>query len=89
MHDKGIISEIERVLKKNGFVFIQVPKLKNQATKYEQIETNTFVPLDGDEIGLPHHYFTSEELEDFFSNFNITDIHLDEWSHYCMTAYKR
>ncbi len=83
-----IIAELERVLKKGGFIFITVPKLKNQAMKYKKIEQNTYVPLDGWEKGLPHHYFTKEELEDFFFNFNIVDIHLDRINHYCLSAFK-
>jgi len=83
-----IIAELERVLKKGGFIFITVPKLKNQAMKYKKIEQNTYVPLDGWEKGLPHHYFTQEELEDFFFNFNIVDIHLDRMNHYCLSAFK-
>jgi len=83
------ICEMERVLKSGGCIFVTVPKLKNQATNYEQIETNTYVPLDGWEKGLPHHYFTPEELKDFFSNFEVVDIHLDATQHYCMFGFKR
>ncbi len=83
-----IIAELERVLKKGGFIFITVPKLKNQAMKYKKIEQNTYVPLDGWEKGLPHHYFTQEELADFFFNLNIVDIHLDRMNHYCLSAFK-
>jgi len=85
---KKIIAEMERILKKGGFIFVTVPKLKNQATKYKEIEPNTYVPLDGWEKGLPHHYFNPEELKDFFLNFDIVDIHLDQISHHCMSAFK-
>lgn len=85
---KRIISEVERVTKQNGFIFITVPKLKNQGKNFKQIEPNTYIPLDGLEKGLPHHYFTSEELRDYFSNFNIIDIHIDKRSHYCLSAFK-
>ena len=85
---KNIIAEMERVLKKDGFIFVTVPKLKNQATKYKEIERGTYVPLDGQEKGLPRHYFAQEELKDFFSHFNVTDIHLDQIDHYCLSAFK-
>jgi cyclopropane fatty-acyl-phospholipid synthase-like methyltransferase len=85
---KKIISEIERVIKKGGFIFITVPKLKNQGKNFAQIERHTYVPLDGPEKGLPHHYFTPEALSDFFSNFDIKDIHIDRRNHYCLSAYK-
>ena len=86
---KKIISEIERVIKKDGLIFITVPKLKNQGEKFKQIEQNTYIPLDGYEKGLPHHYFTPEELKDFFSNFDIKEIHIDQRNHYCLSANKQ
>ena len=86
---KGIIAEIERVLKKDGFIFITVPKLKHRDQAYKQIEVNTFVPLDGPEKGLPHHYSSPEELREFFDNFDIAGIHLDAVKHYCLSAFKR
>jgi SAM-dependent methyltransferase len=86
---KKIIQEIERVLKKDGFIFISVPRLRDQGQEFEQVEPNTFVPLDGPEKGLPHHYFTPEELREFFGNFSVSDIHLDAVNHYCLSAFKR
>jgi cyclopropane fatty-acyl-phospholipid synthase-like methyltransferase len=85
---KGIVREIERVIKKGGFVFITVPKLRNQASTFRQIEPNTYVPLDGPERGLPHHYFTPEELKEFFAGFRTIDIHLDSFGHFCLSAFK-
>lgn len=86
---RGIANEVERVLKKGGFVFLTVPKLRNQGENFREIEPGTFVPLDGREEGLPHHYFTPEELRDVFDEFEIADIHLDATQHYCLTAFKR
>jgi SAM-dependent methyltransferase len=86
---RGIVAEIGRVLKPGGFLFVTVPKLRNQGQTFEQLETNTFVPLDGPEKGLPHHYFTPEELQEVFRDYHIVDIHLDDWQHYCLSAFKR
>lgn len=85
---KKIISEMKRVLKENGFIFITVPIFKNQGTNFKQIELNTYIPIDGHEKGLPHHYFTKKELKDFFFNFNIVDLHIDRENHYCLSAIK-
>lgn len=84
-----IVAEISRVLKKGGFLFVTVPKLRNQGETFEQLEPNTFVPLDGPEKGLPHHYFTPEELQKVFEGYDVADIHLDAWEHYCLSAFKR
>lgn len=86
---RGIAAEILRVLKKGGFVFLTVPTLRNQGEKFREIEPGTFVPLDGSEEGLPHHYFTPAELREVFGKFDITDIHLDSTQHYCLIAFKR
>jgi 2-polyprenyl-3-methyl-5-hydroxy-6-metoxy-1,4-benzoquinol methylase len=86
---ESIVHEITRVLKKDGLVFITVPKLQNQAETFKEIEPHTFVPLDGPEKGLPHHYFTPEELRKIFNDYNIIDIHLDSMEHYCLSAFKR
>ena len=79
-----MIAELERVIKPNGLVFATVPTLKDQAENFEQIEPNTFVPLDGIEKGLPHHYFSEEELRACFSGFDVLDIHVDTVKHFCL-----
>lgn len=85
---RRVVQEIGRVLKIGGFLFVTVPKLKNQGEKFEQIEPNTFIPLDGREKGLPHHYFTPEELREVFGTWDVADIHLDKINHYCLSAFK-
>lgn len=85
---RDIIREIARVLRKDGFIYITVPRMKNQAITFREIEPGTFVPLDGLEKDLPHHYFTPEELREVFEDFRITDIHLDSTEHYCLSALK-
>lgn len=86
---RHVVREVTRVLKPAGFVFVTVPKTRNQARTYEQIEENTFVPLDGPEKGLPHHYFTPRELRGVFGVFDIKDIRIDSVEHYCLSAFKR
>ena len=92
---REIIQEITRVLKRGGFLFVTVPRLKNDRPfsswekTFEQVEPNTFIPLDGPERGLPHHYFTPKELREVFGGFDIADIHLDTVHHYCLSGYKR
>ena len=84
----ALIGEMTRVLKDDGLLFISVPQLQNQGTRFQQIEPGTYIPLDGAEVGLPHHYFTLAELRDLFQSFTILDIHPDSHHHYCLTATK-
>lgn len=86
---RRLVGEIARVLTPGGVVWVSVAKLRNQGTHYREIEPNTLVPLDGKEAGLAHHYFTPEEMRAVFSAFDVTDIHLDQTSHYCLVGVKR
>jgi cyclopropane fatty-acyl-phospholipid synthase-like methyltransferase len=86
---RGIVEEVSRVLKRGGFLFVTVPKLRNQGETFEQLEPNTYIPLDGPEKGLPHHYFTPAELREVFGAYDVVDIHLDAWDHYCLSAFKQ
>jgi SAM-dependent methyltransferase len=85
---RKVVKEIARVLKKDGVVYVTVPKLSNQAETFQEIEPGTFIPLDGLEKGLPHHYFTPEELRELFKDFEITNIHLDSGEHYCLLGIR-
>jgi ubiquinone/menaquinone biosynthesis C-methylase UbiE len=86
---KKIAKEISRVLKPGGILFVVVITVKNMAKNWKEVEPGTFIPLDGREKGLIHHFFTEEELRDVFSGFEITHLHLDKERHYCMTAFKK
>jgi SAM-dependent methyltransferase len=70
------IAEIWRVLNWGGIAFVTVPAHHNPEGKFEEIEPNTFVPLQGGEAGLPHHIFSAEELEAAFDRFRILDLSL-------------
>ena len=85
----ALVDEITRVLKPNGLLFVTVPQLQNQGTQFQQIEPGTSIPLDGREAGLPHHYFTQEELRNLFNQYLVMDLHLDRDHHYCLTAVKQ
>ena len=86
---RRIVEEISRVIKKGGLLFVTVPRLRNQGKTFKQLEPNTYIPLDGPEKGLPHHYFTPQELREVFAGYDIEDIYLDASQHYCMLAFKR
>ena len=68
------IQEIWRVIKPGGLAFISVAGKLHQDTDYKEIEPGTYLPLEGDEEGLPHHIFTEVELRAEFSDFEIMDL---------------
>jgi len=88
---KKVISEIYRVLKPSGYLFVTVPKSRNvkfQGKKWKKIGYRTYVPLEGIEKGIPHFYFTKKLIREFFKDFEILDIHLDRYNHYCILMVK-
>lgn len=98
------ISEIERVLKPGGLIFITVRKRKfrkfypdlaiiekygKQKSRYKVIGPRTYVPIEGGEKGLIHYLFNKELIKKEFKNFKISDIWLDsEKRHYCFLGSK-
>jgi SAM-dependent methyltransferase len=95
---KRIVKEIDRVLKKGGYLFLQVPafsheetlKWKQEGLKSEEPELRTYIHLKGEEKGIPHHHFSKEELLRLFENYNIEEIHraTEHYRGYCLIARK-
>lgn len=89
------INEIERVLKPGGVLFVTFPVLhpgpvsEEDDWKLVEVEEGTYVPQRGWESGIPHHYFTLEEIPIEFRSFDIHDIYLDETDHRCVIAELR
>ena len=82
---------MKRTLKRNGLVFITVPKTKKNKfrSKVKMIEPRTLVPLDGEEIGVPHYIFSKDLLKKSFRSFQIMDLHIDSLMHYCLLGRLR
>ena len=81
------ISEIERVLKKDGIIFITVAAKKNMigATKSKLVKPRTYISIDGDEAGLPHYLYNKILMKKDFKNFKILNLHIDKSKkHYCL-----
>lgn len=90
------ISEIKRVLKPNGLIFITVPgRISQGKTRYclvktaRKVEKNTYIPTKGEEIGVPHYIFNKKLIFKLFSDFSILNISKDEKDYYCIWGQKR
>lgn len=70
------VSEIARVLAPGGWLYLTV-SVWDVDTLSEQdfihVEPNTFLPLVGDEKGVPHHLFTPESLADALGAFELPE----------------
>ena len=70
-------NDIQRIVRKGGMILISVPAWKaieEDSPQPNEIEPHTFIPTCGDEKGLPHHLFTSEEFRDIFPQFEVMDL---------------
>lgn len=84
------ISEIYRVLRPGGWLFLTVTIARptQPPENSVEVEPNTYVRLAGHEKGVPHHYFDLNELRREFSQFEVVDLHQDSRDYTCMLARK-
>jgi SAM-dependent methyltransferase len=66
--------EIARVVRPGGEILVSVPVGKDAGDDHVEVEPQTFVPLTGTEKGLPHHFFTPEELPELFAPFETEQV---------------
>ncbi|MFC1801027.1 class I SAM-dependent methyltransferase [Nanoarchaeota archaeon] len=87
---KFCISEIERVLKPRGVVFVTVTKsgYKKWACKFREAKPRTFIPLDGPEKGLPHFIYTQKIMKKDFKGFKSIKMWVDSRGHNCLLGSK-
>jgi SAM-dependent methyltransferase len=87
------VSEIERTLKTNGIAYITFPRLgggsKIDEWELKEIEENTYIPQAGQEKGLPHHFFTLDEIYEVFNSFNIMEVYDDRTNHRAIFVIKK
>lgn len=92
----GAISEIERILKRGGLVFITLPGMYvNGKMRYyynhdsREIGPRTRVPTKGEEKGLPHFYYNKEIILRHFRGFSMLEFWKDKKDYYCFIAEKK
>lgn len=97
---KMIAREIDRVLKDNGYLYLQVPShtsemrtIKEQGgiDKVKFVDEMTHLPFEGPEKMIPHHHFTREHIAELFPNYSTLDLH-EESDHYngiCFIGQKK
>lgn len=86
-----VFAELLRTLRPGGRILISVSAdCDPRRGTGQQIEAMTFVLTDGPEAGVPHHFFTREELEALLAGFDPESIALDpEGRHWLVRAAKR
>jgi SAM-dependent methyltransferase len=88
--------EVSRVMRKGGILYftasvsIEHSKRVNSGNNYIMVEKGTYLPLDGREKYLVHHYFTKDELFSLLrKNFKDITVEFDGDNYYEVYATKR
>ncbi len=72
-----VMTNLKSSIVPNGLFLLSVKSTKaEEVGKGQRVEENTYMPAEGLEIGVPHHYFSKDELESLFAPFQI--VHLVE-----------
>ena len=83
---KKVISEIKRILTKNGEAFITFNSQKNSAfldLKNKHLSDNTIVKMVGHEAGIPHYYAQRSDIKALLKDFEIIELnHKEEYGRY-------
>jgi SAM-dependent methyltransferase len=86
---RKVINEMHRVLKVNGLLFISVQNWVSMAgKKHRMIAPQTYIPLEGKEKGVVHHYFTKSTAYHEFKKFKIIDFYVDSGMQFCILCKK-
>lgn len=85
------ISEIKRVLKNNGTIFITMGKerIRMKRDRVKIIAPRTFVVIEGHEEGVTHFILNKKIIREEFRDFFIQDFHSDSKNNYCILAVKK
>jgi SAM-dependent methyltransferase len=86
------VSEIVRVLRKGGIIFITFPHLGgtwHERPNLKEIEKGTYIPQKEKEKGLPHHFFTIDEIYEVFHLFKLQEIYDDRKNHRAILGIKK
>ncbi len=86
------VAELTRVLAPGALFFADLLSARHlqdwvDRTQGQEIETGTWVPTIGHEVGVVHHFFAREEMQHLFTGFELE--FLDEGERYWILGRRR
>jgi len=90
---QDLIIQIWNNLSTDGKIFITLPDIEcnkkwNTFKDDKEVAPGTYSPLSGPEKGLPHSFFSEEEIKTLFKNFKDLKLEIDEIGRWFITAVK-
>jgi len=90
---QNLIDQIHATIKENGKIFITLPDFESNKKwdtfkNHKEIASGTFVPLAGQEKGLPHSFYTKKEIKKLFTKFENLKLNLDGQGDWVVGAEK-
>ena len=75
------ISEISRVLKSGGYLFLTLLTKDPEIPFYGKgiVDEQTIIKLEEPEKGIPHFFFRLEDVFEFFKDYEFKDFYYKEW----------
>jgi len=73
------VQEIQRLLIPGGTILLIIPSTRGyRHDKGVQLEVGTIIPDTGQDSGIPHHYFSLDEIAREFAAYIIHEVNLNE-----------
>ena len=91
---RRVVEKIWRSLKPNGVFLCIAPRfvLNPNRKDANQVESQTFIPTEGAEIGVPHFYFDERKIGEMFTKFRVKKVRgkipIDKYDHFVIWATK-
>lgn len=90
---QDLVNRIYEAMLESGKIFITVPDFEssrkwNTFKDLEEIAEGTYVPIIGPEKGLPHSFYTKDEIHELFSRFKNVTLDMDDQGNWIIQASK-
>ncbi len=82
-----VLTNLKSTILPKGLFLLSVKSTKaEEVGKGQRIEENTYVLTEGIETGVPHHYFSKDELEHLFAPFQVIHLVEGQQDYYAVAA---
>ena len=74
------VGEMQRTLAAGGRALLTVQSKNGwRHGRGKQVEPGTYIPASGADAGVPHHFFSDQDLRELFAQFTVVELFPLEW----------